>query len=125
MELGCGWMHPSSLVEIAGIFARTSAMMGNCRLPQYFSKSKAEEWFDIWRLLNERRMGRLAWSSLGPNPSRRPCVLPFLYFARLPSAIICGPVARARRLSSQDDNVDIWEDDMFPVDPLGRREYSA
>ena len=61
------WMHSPILAEIADIFARTFAMMGNCRLPLYISETKAEECFDIWRLINEQRMERFEWPLSWPD----------------------------------------------------------
>ena len=44
--------------------------MGKCRFPLYISKTKAEEWSDIWHLLNEQRMARNEWSVAGPEGAR-------------------------------------------------------
>ena len=41
------WTQAPNLSKIADIFARTFALMGKCRFPLYFSKTKAEEWFGI------------------------------------------------------------------------------
>ena len=55
------WTHAQSLAKIADIFARTFAAMRNCRFPLYISKEEAEEWFDIWRLINEQQPERYEW----------------------------------------------------------------
>ena len=46
------------LSKIATIFARAFTLMGKCRFPVYISKTKAEEWFDIWRMTHEHWMAR-------------------------------------------------------------------
>ena len=55
------WMHANCLKDIADIFSRTFAMMGNCRFPLYITGELAEVWFDVWRLINEQRMSRNRW----------------------------------------------------------------
>ena len=52
------WTQAPNLSKIAAIFARTMVLMGKCRFPLHLSKSKAENWFLICRLLNEQRMER-------------------------------------------------------------------
>ena len=42
-------------------------MMGRCKFPIYFTKEKADAWFDMWRMINETRMIRNNWSFLGEN----------------------------------------------------------
>ena len=116
------WAHSSAIVKIADIFARTYTMTGNCRFPHYFSKSEAEAWFDSWHSLDERRIGRLGWSSSGSDSdqaSLRPSISLFRAIAERNHLRPRRRFLRARRLSSQDDNVDIWEDDVLPVESSG------
>ena len=54
--IDANWMQAPNLPEIADIFARTMVLMGQRRFPLYISKSQAEEWFLIWRMLNGQRM---------------------------------------------------------------------
>ena len=56
-----GWLRADSLWEIADVVARTFALMGSRRFPLYITPSRAREWFDIWKLIDERRMGRQGW----------------------------------------------------------------
>ena len=41
--------------------------MGRCKFPIFFTKDKADAWFDMWRMINETRMIRNNWSFLGEN----------------------------------------------------------
>ena len=52
------WTRSQSVAKIADIFARAFAVMGNCRVPLSISRTEAEEWFDIWRLINGQWMER-------------------------------------------------------------------
>ena len=55
------WTHANCLKDIADIFSRTFTMVGNCRFLLYITGEMAEEWFDVWRLINEQRMARNGW----------------------------------------------------------------
>ena len=72
--------HASNLSKIASVFARTFSLMGNFRFPLCASETQAEEWFDIWRMINEQRMVRHAWSFVGPDAEQKflyPTILAF------------------------------------------------
>ena len=56
--MGEDLIQAPNLSKIAGIFARAMVLMGKCQFPSYLSKSQAEDWFLIWRMLNEQRMER-------------------------------------------------------------------
>ena len=76
---------------------------------------------DIWRLINERRMERFGWSSSGPNAeqgSLRPGLSVFRTIAERNHARGRRRYLCARYLISQDDILDVWEDDVHQVDPL-------
>ena len=62
-----GWLRADSLREIADVVARTFALMGSRRFPLYITPSRAREWFDIWKLMNGRRMERQGWSVSGTS----------------------------------------------------------
>ena len=94
--------------------------MGNCRFPLYVSKTKAAEWFDIWRLKNEQRVERYEWSSSGPDAdqaSLHPTIALFHAIAESNHLRARRRFLRAQCLASQGDNVGVWEDDVHPVDP--------
>ena len=91
-----------------------------CRLPLCVSKTKAEEWFDIWRLINEQRKETYGWSFPGPNAARdslRPAEALFRAVAERHRARARRRFLRARYLNSQDGTVEVWEDDAHHVDP--------
>ena len=46
--------------------------MGRCEFPIYLTPDKAEAWFDMWRIINETRMTRNNWTSLGENTATVP-----------------------------------------------------
>ena len=71
MGLDDTWAQAPSLSKIATIFARTFALMGKCRFPLYISQSLAGERFDIWRMINERRMTRYEWSFAGSEAEQK------------------------------------------------------
>ena len=117
-----GWMHSASLVKIADIFARTFTMMGNCCFPPYISRTEAGERFDVWRLLNERRMERLDWSSSGSDAEKASPHSSIALLRTIAGRNHSRPrrgFLRARRLTSQEDNVDVWGDDLLQVGPSG------
>ena len=65
-------------------------------------------------------MGRLDWSFSGSNSeqaSLRPSISLFRAIAERNHLRPRRRLLRARRLFSQDDNVEIWEDDVLPVGP--------
>ena len=108
-----------SLAKIANIFARTFSMAGNCRCPLYVSKEKADEWFDIWRLINEQRMERYERSFSGPNTgqvSLRPTIAFFRAVAERDHARARRSYLRARYINSRDSAVEVWGDDVRPVE---------
>ena len=113
------WMRSQSLAKISDIFARACTMAGNCCSPLYFPKTKAEELFDIWRLMNEQRMERYEWSFSGHNneeDSLRPSVALFRGIAgRNPSR----PRRRflRGRCINYGDNLVVREDDVQHVEP--------
>ena len=63
--MGEKWAKNAS--KVADILARTFSLMGKRRVLPHFSKTKAGEWFDIWRMINEERMNRNNWSFVGPK----------------------------------------------------------
>ena len=64
---GGEWLHADSLGAMADVFGRTFALMGSCRFPLYVTPAMAREWFQIWKLINECRMGRQGWSLLATS----------------------------------------------------------
>ena len=78
-------------------------MIGNFRSPPYIPKEKAEERFDIWRLINEQWMGRNEWSPSGSGAGRelsRPTVVVFRAVAERNHARPRRRFLRARYLNS-------------------------
>ena len=65
------WAQAPKLSKIATIFARNFTLMGKCCFPLYIPQAKAEEWFDIWRMVNERRMTRHDWSFMASEEERK------------------------------------------------------
>ena len=65
------WEQAPNLSKIADIFARTVELVGKCRFPLYLSKSKVEDWFLIWMLLNEQRMERKGWTFTGTEDEQK------------------------------------------------------
>ena len=59
------WMHAANLGKVAHIFTKLFFAMGRCKFPIYLSPEQAEQWFDMWRLINETRMTRNDWSFMG------------------------------------------------------------
>ena len=55
------WLHADSPGAIANVFARTFALIGNCRFPSHITHAMAREWFGALTVINERRMGRQGW----------------------------------------------------------------
>ena len=62
------WMHADCIGEIADIFARTFAAMGNCRSPLYITPLMAVEWFSSWKVINEQRLARNKWAFAETDP---------------------------------------------------------
>ena len=93
---------------------------GQLSFSSYISTAKAEDWFDVWRLINEQRMGRYEWSSYGPNieqDSLHPTIAFFRTIAERNQSRARRRLLRARRLNSQDDAVEVLENDVHHVDP--------
>ena len=122
------WMHAQSLAEIADIFTRTFAMMGNCRSPLYFPRGKAEDWFDIWRLIDEQRVERNEWSFSGSSTERGPLHPTLALFRPVPErnhARSLRRFLRARYLNSRDDTADVWEHAVHHVEPSDDKSLPA
>ena len=116
MGLDDAWAQAPSLSKIATIFARTFALMGKCRFPLYISQSLAGERFDIWRMINERRMTRYEWSFAGSEAEQKsshPSILSFRSIAERYQARAPRRYLRARRLTSREDDGEVWDDDSF------------
>ena len=114
------WTQAPNLSKIADIFARTSSLIGKCRLPLYFSKTKADEWFDIWRVINEERVERNDWSFVGAKveqASLHPTITAFRRIAERNQAKARLRYLRARRMASQDANEEVWGEDSFSEEP--------
>ena len=69
------WTQAPNQSKTADIFARTFALMGKCRFPLYFPKTKAEDSFDIWRMITEERMKHNDWS-FGGTPEEQTSLHP-------------------------------------------------
>ena len=67
------WLHGDSLGAVADIFA----VVGNCRFLPYFPPTMAGEWFEIWKLLTERRVGNKDWPFLPPRSNYQTSARPF------------------------------------------------
>ena len=116
-----------NLSRIADIFARTLALMGKCRFPLYISKSTAEEWFDIWRMINVQRMERHGWPPVGPaeeQTSLHPTLASFRRNAERNQAKGRLRYLRARRMASQDDDGEVWGEDSFLEEPSENEKLS-
>ena len=59
------WVHAANLALLSKVFAKMFFSMGRCKFPLYITSKMAEEWFEIWRIVNEVRMSRNAWTFLG------------------------------------------------------------
>ena len=69
---GANWIQAPNLSKIADISARTMELVGQRRFPLRISKSQAEKWFLIWRMLNEQRVARNGWTFCW-GPARANC----------------------------------------------------
>ena len=56
------WVHAANLALLSKVFAKMFFSMGRCKFPLYITGKMAEEWFEIWRIVNETRMSRNAWT---------------------------------------------------------------
>ena len=108
-----------NLSKIADIFARTTEFMGKCRFPLYLSKTKAEERFLIWGMLNERRMERNGWPFVGPEEeqtSLHSTIASRRRIAERNRSQAHLRYLRARRMASSDNNK-VWGEDSFLGEP--------
>ena len=51
------WAHAPNLGKLAHAFSKMSFTMSRCKFPIYLTRDKADAWFDMWRIINEPRMG--------------------------------------------------------------------
>ena len=71
-------------------------------------------------MLNERRMERFEWFFSGPDIERaflRPFIALFRAIAKRNRSKPRRRFLRSRRITSKDDNAEVWEDDVRPVEP--------
>ena len=118
--MGENRIQAPNLPKIADIFARTMELMGRCRFPLYLSKSPAEDWFLIWRMLNGQRMERNGWAFAGAEEEQNalhPSMAPFRRIAERNQAEARLRYPRARRLASQEDDGEVWGEDSFLEEP--------
>ena len=52
------WAHASNLGKLAQAFSKMFFAMGRGKFPIYLTRNKADDWFDMWRIINETRMTR-------------------------------------------------------------------
>ena len=79
------WSYAESLAAIADIFPNTFRSTGNCRFPLYITAGAAQEWFELWVLINEHRVARRGWSSwdaASDSAPIAPSVAPFRALAQ-------------------------------------------
>ena len=96
-----------NLSKIADVFARTCYLMGKRRAPSYCPETKAEEWFDLWRAINEGRMKRNDWSFVGTKEepaSLHPTITSFGRIADRNPAEARLRYLRVRHMASQGDD---------------------
>ena len=121
------WLQAACLGAIAGVFARTPASMGSCCFPLYFAPAVARELFDIWKLINERRMGRQGWSfsatSEGPSASQPALTLLRLVAVRIQDRAR-GRYLWARKLEP-DQDFGVRADEPCPPEPPDREAIPA
>ena len=73
-------------------------------------------------------MERFEWSFSGPDAERaslHPSIALFRTIAGRNHSRPRRRFLRARRLTSQDDNVEVWEDDARPAEPSGDESIPA
>ena len=113
------WMHANCLAAIADIFSRAFTMAGNCRFPLYITGEMAKEWFDVWRLINGRRMARNGWSFSGSSAETN-TLQPTLAFSR---SVAQRNHSRSRRrflrarYPPSHPGMDPWDDKHHYVEP--------
>ena len=120
-SMDTNWTQAPNLSKIADIFARTMVFMGKCRVPLYLSESKAEDWFLIWRMLNDRRMERNGQAFTGAEGERkafRPSTASLRRIAERNQAKARLRYLRARRLDSKEDGGVVPGEDSFQDEPL-------
>ena len=61
------WAHAEILGKLAQVFPKIFFAMGRCKFPIYLTRNQADDWFTMWRTINETRMARNNWSFTGPN----------------------------------------------------------
>ena len=108
------WVQAPDLSKFASIFARAFTLMGKCRFPVYISKTKAEKWFDIWRMVHEQRLARNDRSFVGPEAEREslhPTISSFRSIAERNQARARRRYPRARRLTPREGDGEVLDDD--------------
>ena len=116
--MDANWIQAPNLPRIADIITRTVVFMEQCRFPLYMSKSQAEEWFLIWRMLNEQRMERNGWTFIGAQGEQNalhPSMAAFRSNAEHNQATARLRYLRARRLDSQEDDGEVWGEDSWMI----------
>ena len=82
----------------------------------------AEEWFEVWRLLNDKRMTTEAWTFAGPSDAAAD-LQPSLALYRTAAARNHSPAERrflrTRALAARGDSLEVWEDGVKSVGPSG------
>ena len=94
--------------------------MGDCRFLLFISREKAEERFDIWRLINEQRIARNEWSVSGFSTEQgtlRPTLA--LYRPVAERNLRARRFLRAGHFNSHDDAVGVRDDESLRADDEG------
>ena len=118
--MDANWIQAPNLPRIADIITRTVVLMEKCRFPFFMSKSQAEEWFLIWRMLNEQRMERNGWTLFGGQQERtalHPSMATLRWIAERNQAEARIRYLRARRLDAQEDDGEVWGEDSHLDEP--------
>ena len=56
--VGENWALAPNLGKLAHFFSKMLFAMGRCEFPIYLTRDKADDWFVMWRIINETRMAR-------------------------------------------------------------------
>ena len=102
------WANADYLESITDIFSRASTLVEKCRFPLYITSDVAQESFDYWKLINEQRVERNGWSSLGSSADPDTVQPPLAHFRSVSQRNHSRSRRRYLRARSSSPNLD-WD----------------